>query len=215
MVVPPNPKIYHITHRENLASIIATDGLYSDARMIRESNDFTEVGMSDIKSKRLHHRDVGCHTWTKVGEYVPFYFCPRSIMLYKLHRGNQVAYQGGQEPILHLEADLSVVVDWAEAQNPPVKWAFSLSNAAARYTEFRDSLAQLGEIDWSAVDSNDFSKRDVKEGKQAEFLVHDSFPWHLVERIGVLNRAQQSFVTSVTLGCRHQPLVQVLPEWYY
>jgi len=31
---PAQPKIYHITHVDNLASIIADDGLVSDAAMI-------------------------------------------------------------------------------------------------------------------------------------------------------------------------------------
>jgi len=50
---------------------------------------------------------VKCHPGTKVGQYVPFYFCPRSIMLYILHRGNHpdLDYREGQGPILHLQAD--------------------------------------------------------------------------------------------------------------
>jgi ssDNA thymidine ADP-ribosyltransferase, DarT len=60
---------------------------------------------------------------------VPFYFCPRSIMLYLLHRGNhpELDYTGGQRPIVHLVADLHEIVRWAEAQG--VRWAFSDRNA--------------------------------------------------------------------------------------
>ena len=217
MAVPSNPKIYHITHRKNLASIITNGSLYSDARMVRECRGFTNVGMSNLKLRRLEELGVGCHPGSMVGDFVPFYFCPRSVMLYILHAGNhqELAYKGGQEPIVHLEADLHTVVNWADAQKPAVKWAFSLSNAAARYTEFRDNLAQLNEINWKAIGANDFRSPNVKEGKQAEFLLHDCFPWHLVERIGVLNFAQETFVTSVISSSCHQPLVQILPQWYY
>jgi hypothetical protein len=36
------------------------------------------VGMSEIKRRRLEALDVDCHPGSKVGEYVPFYFCPRN-----------------------------------------------------------------------------------------------------------------------------------------
>ena len=97
---------------------------------------------------------VRCHPGDTVGQYVPFYFCSRSVMLYLLHRGNhpEVNYCGGQEPIVHLEADLRTVVDWAQAHGR--RWAFTLSNAGAYYAEFRDSLEALDEIRWDAVMSN-------------------------------------------------------------
>jgi hypothetical protein len=47
---------------------------------------------------------------------VPFYFCPRSIMLYILYQANdpELTYRGGQGPIVHLEADLRASVAWAD-----------------------------------------------------------------------------------------------------
>jgi hypothetical protein len=68
--------------------------------------------MTAIKARRLYELEVDCHRGTKVGEYVPFYFCPRSIMLFLLHRGNHpdMNYTGGQRPIVHLVADLNEVV---------------------------------------------------------------------------------------------------------
>jgi len=86
-VVPRNPKIYHITHLENLPQIVDSV-IWSDADRLRRRLSCTIVGMSEIKRRRLEELEVGCHPGSKVGEYVPFYFCPRSIMLYLLHRGN-------------------------------------------------------------------------------------------------------------------------------
>jgi len=47
-----------------------------------------------------------------VGDYVPFYFCPRSIMLFIIHQANhpELDYRGGQVPIVHLQADLHTSV---------------------------------------------------------------------------------------------------------
>jgi hypothetical protein len=171
--------------------------------------------MSEIKLRRLRELRVTCHSDTFVGEYVPFYFCPRSIMLYLLYMANhpELTYRGGQGPIIHLEADLREVVAWADAQPRP--WAFALSNAGAYYTEFRNSLGDLSEIDWAAVAARDWSAREVKEAKQAEFLVHETVPWRLVSSIGVHSQAIADKVVGILAGAAHAPPVIVRPDWYY
>ena len=77
-------------------------------------------------------------------------------MLYVIHRANhpELEYRGGQEPIVHLEADLDRVVQWAAAEGR--RWAFSLSNAGAYYAEFRGRLDELAQLDWAAIGSSDF-----------------------------------------------------------
>jgi hypothetical protein len=75
--IPENPKIYHLTHIENLQGIFSSGFVLSDAERIRQSPAHTNVGISEIKRRRLQEIEVQCHGETKVGEYVPFYFCPR------------------------------------------------------------------------------------------------------------------------------------------
>lgn len=142
---PPRPRIYHITHIDNLPAIIDAGGLYSDARMIAAAGPSAAIGMSHIKQRRLA-LPVGCHPGDHVGDYVPFYFCPRSVMLYVISRGgsSDLAYGGGQGPIVHLEADLHAVVAWADEAG--CRWAFSLSNAGAFYTQFRARIEALEEV---------------------------------------------------------------------
>lgn len=135
--------------------------------------------------------------------------------VYILHRGNHpdLNYAGGQSPILHLEADLYEVVNWAEGAG--WRWAFTLSNAGARYTEFRSSLDQLDQINWPAVSATDFRDPTVKEGTQSEFLVRDFLPWLLVRRIGVHSMAVYQQVMQHLQGARHRPQVEIHREWYY
>ena len=136
-------------------------------------------------------------------------------MLYLLYRGNhpELTYRGGEGPIVHLEADLRESVAWAEAAGS--RWAFTLSNAGAAYTEFRNHLAQLDEVDWAAVANNDFSSYEVKEGKQAEFLVHERFPWELVRNIGVRSESVRERVLAALEAGEHCPPVVVRPDWYF
>lgn len=213
MPVPANPKIYHIVHVDNLASIVADGGLWSDAVMV-ERQGGTVIGMGGIKQRRLQ-LPVTCHSGLTVGQFVPFYFCSRSIMLYVIHCANhpELTYRGGQQPIVHLEADLHAVAQWAAANGR--RWAFSLSNAGAYYTQFRTGLDKLGEINWNAVAAQDFRPADIKEGKQAEFLIERAFPWHLVERIGVYSQAFVGRVSDAMQGAAHRPGIEIRREWYY
>ena len=212
---PKNPKIFHITHVDNLSKIARGGLLWSDAKRIEKGLECHLVGMSSIKARRLCELSVTCHPATNVGDYVPFYLCPRSIMLYILHKGNHpdVTYSGGQDPILHLAADLRATVAWAEEQQR--LWAFSNCNAGARYANFYAKVVDLGRIDWAAVDATDFRDSNVKEGKQAEFLVHESFLWNLIEEIGVRNASTRHRVREVLAGLDHQPPVTIRSAWYY
>ena len=168
--------------------------------------------MPKIKQRRLNN-PLMSHFGLFVGDCVPFYFCPRSVMLYLLYRGDSpdITYRGGQAPIIHLEADLHKTVAWAEQNNH--RWAFTLSNAGAYYFEDRCDLAQLNEIKWNAVKAQDW--RSCSEPKQAEFLIESQFPWHLVERIGVHSLEKRAAVAGSLANAAHKPLVEFKPEWYY
>ena len=171
-IVPENPKIYHITHIKNLNGILKDEIIWSDAKRLELGLGCEIVGMSKIKRRRLEEYEVKCHSGTMVGEYTPFYFCPRSVMLYILYRGNHpdINYHGGQTPMLHLQADLKAVVKWAN--NNSIRWAFSDRNAGEQIAIFYNDLENLDKINWSAVENTDFRDMLVKEGKQAEFLIY-------------------------------------------
>ena len=213
--MPANPKIYHITHIRNLPQIVNAGVLWSDAKRIDLELDCDVVGMSHIKQRRLEEIEVTCCPGTHVGDFVPFYLCPRSIMLYILHRGNHpdLNYTEGQHPIVHLEADLRTVVEWAESEGRT--WAFSLQNAGAYYARFHTGLCNLRLINWAAVLETDFRHAAIKEGKQAEFLVYECFPWKLVETIGVCNASKRDAVIEVIADTEHRPDVVVRDDWYY
>jgi len=214
MPIPAQPKIYHILHVDRLPSVLSAGNLFCDAKMNGRSGCGTAIGMSGIKQRRLTlplHSQKGLY----VGECVPFYFCPRSVMLYLLYRSNhrELTYRGGQDAIVHLEADLHNAVNWAQREG--LRWAFTLSNAGAFYFEDRCDLAQIGEINWEAVASTNFRNQAVQEGKQAEFLLEGRFPWTLVDRIGVHSQRVAQQVANVLGGAQHRPQVAILSDWYY
>lgn len=212
---PARPRIYHITHVNNLLDIVPAGGLLSDARMIAQGGPKAPIGMSKIKRRRVEEIPVYCHPGTMVGDYVPFYFCPRSIMLYVIHRANdpELAYRGGQGEIVHLESDMHEAIRWAEEHGKP--WAFSLSNAGAYAVEIHNQLSQLDKITWTAVAATDWQAPRIRQAKQAEFLMHDFFPWELVRRIGVLAYPVARRAHNALQRAEHRPVVEVVRDWYY
>lgn len=208
-----NVKIYHIIHMDRLGSVIRTGGLISDAEGIRLGVEGTTIGMNQIKSRRLEIPVAGLQG-VKVGDCVPFYFCPRSVMLYVIMRGNHpdLLYRGGQQPILHLVFDLGAVVEWAAGNNR--QWAFSDCNAASRCAVFHRDLAELAALDWEAI--NAVNWQTVRERKQAEFLLAGACPWELVEGIGVYSpeiaERTRKAIAAAGAAC---PPVEVRPDWYY
>ena len=218
MTVPDQPKIYHIVHVDRLPSIIADGCLWCDAEIIRVPKSGTTIGMSEIKQRRLQ-LPLSSHPDLHVGDCVPFYFCSRSIMLYLLYRGNhpELNYTDGQDPIIHMEADLYATADWARRNGR--RWAFTLSNAGAVYFEDRCNLGQLNEINWNAVHSNQWSgmgvSPSIKEGKQAEFLLEHCFPWSLVDRIGVNSKAIYRKVIDALSTNSRRPKIEIMRDWYY
>lgn len=192
--------------------------LYSD-KTVREYNlPGTAVGMSDIKDRRLN-TPLSSYPDLMVGNCVPFYFCPRSIMLYLLHMGNHqgITYSGGQDSIIHLVFDAYTVMEWCNRYS--VRWALTLSNAGSAYFEDRKTVDGFDEINWVAIEARKWSgngvSREIKEAKQSEFLVENSLPWELVEMIGVCSQARGNELIRLMAANQYRPKVITVPAWYY
>ena len=212
MSTPANPKIYHIVHVSRLASIIKDGGLLCDAEVNRQRKPGEVIGMHAIKQRRLT-TTLNSYADLHVGDCVPFYFCPRSVMLYVIYMANhpELSYREGQAAIVHLEADLHQTVQWAATNGQ--RWVFTPSNAGSLYFEDYSDLAGLDVIDWDAIQAWNWSA--CKEKKQAEFLLEKSFPLELITRIGVRRRSIYDNVRNLLRNVNYQPEVEIRRDWYY
>ncbi len=211
-LIPKKPKIYHIVHVDRLSSIIADGYLWCDAESRRRSSPGTIIGMSEIKNRRI---ELALKSYPDifVGSCVPFYFCPRSVMLYIIHKGNHpsISYRGGQCLIVHLESDLYKAVNWAEESN--LKWVFTTSNAGSNFFEDYNDLSSLKEIDWKSVEEKNWMS--CKGSKQAEFLIETKFPWELVDCIGVYNDDAYRQTADIIGEHHRSPMLKIETNWYY
>ena len=205
MTAPVDIPIYHITDIANLRGIVAGGGLRSDVAMAQSNPEV--IGYDHIKKRRATEIRVGCCGNRFVGEFVPFYYCPRSPMLYSINRGNTGRPAGCQRSIVHLVSKVGL------ALNGATDWAISDGNAGAYHSLFYRDVKELGGLDWQAIRATEWQGRTHQ--KMAEFLVADFFPWSAFEKIGCHNAETARQVMEILDGTGHRPVVSVEHAWYY
>src|SRR6185369_2606728 len=201
--------LYHITDVENLRSILQAGCLHSDAALIAaKGGPQVVIGYDHIKQRRLTQTRVDCCGGRFVGEFVPFYFCARSPMLYTLNQGNVAGGPAGcQESIVHLRTTVAAAIAVGN------EWAFSDASAAAGYPDFFDDVRALDKLDWEAINAKYWSGRAT--AKAAEFLVHGSFPLSAFTYVGCHNPEIVTKVSKLVGGNTNPPTMEVRRDWYY
>lgn len=197
--------IYHITDLSNLPNILAEGGLHADAVMAKR--DPTVIGHNHIKQRRLTEIQVPCCSNRFVGEFVPFYFCPRSPMLYTINRGATGLTPGCQSSIVHLVSTLAAAIATGK------DWAVSSGNAGAYHSTFDNRLSAVGSLDWTAIRADQW--QGIQHQKQAELLVADFFPFAEIRAIGCYDATAEAQVNKILVKSKHKPLVKVRHGWYY
>lgn len=204
--------IYHITHFDNLPAIVTQDALLSDT-LIRQSNAMPRnIAHVNIKQRRTT-TVVPIPPGGRLCDYVPFYFCPRSPMLFAVHTGMVAGFPGGQNRVLHLVADAeALVADGADCVHTE-------GHAAMQPLIFHHGVTGLDRLDWAVIRDwswrNTAEDNDRKRRKQAEFLIHARVPWSAITRIGAIDATIADEVRGLLAAAGHAPIVEVQPKWYY
>jgi hypothetical protein len=204
--------LLHFTHVSNIEPVM-TQGLLCDRRMIAAGLDFVEAGSRDIKGNR-RRLSVTAGPGGCPADYVPFYFAPRSPMMYTISRGSVAHYQEGLEPLVYLVTTIERVRE----RNLP--FAFLDGNCGSAITAYSDDLAELDEyVDWplmrATMWNNTPEDLDRMRRRMAEFLVHESVPWEVFIEIVVMTErvADQVRVIGERLGLVAD--IRVERGWYY
>ena len=148
--------IYHITHLNNLHSIINSGGLIAYSRLEQRQSNYTDIAYQQIQCRRAI-KQVPCAVGGVLHDYVPFYFAPRSPMLYTIHKGNVPGYRDGQTLIIHLVAEIEAIA------NQNLAFSYTDGHAIMEYSDFYDDLNFLDSaIDWNLMRSNYWFDTDDK-----------------------------------------------------
>ncbi len=204
--------IYHITHLRNLKSILENSCIWCDKEIQTKSIEFQGIAYEAIKARRARRAIPTCKQGF-LSDYVPFYFAPRSPMLYAIHCGTVENFREGQNSVLHLVSKAETIAEKG------LSFTFTNGHAEMMLTEFYESLNELDKIDWELMkaeywnDTEDDINR--KWRRQAEFLVHNHFPVELIAGIGVISEEIKSDVEEILKTSGKEITVAVLPQWYY
>jgi len=207
--------ILHFTQLHNLPTILSDGGLWSDAECIQQGKGVARSGAADIKQRRLSIRiATGVGRGGVVGDYVPFYYAPRSPMLYSIARGNVPGVSSDQDQIVYLVAR-------AQGFSAP-EFVVTDGNAAAVLTShFGTHQDMATRVDWPLMQATYWNDTDAdgdrKRRRAAEFLVYRFVPWTAIHAVVVRTAATKHAVDTLyrTQGAQHQPPVSIRASWYY
>lgn len=206
----------HFTHIDNLANILSAGRLLADNAVGFHLR--TDVGAAGIKASR-RERPVTCPPGGVVADYVPFYFAPRSPMLYRIsceHRdGKAGCYPDGDDPLVYLVSSIDRV------HGAGLRWVASDGNCAAGVTTFSRILDDLGElVDWPLMLATYWNNvpedPDRIRRRMAELLVHREFPVGLITGYVVRTDARKAQLRRILQSAGIiDAYVDVRPQWYY
>lgn len=202
--------IYHITHIENLRRIAEIGGLL--AHSDPTNREFVNIAYEGIQARRAA-REVPCGPGGVLHDYVPFYFAPKSPMLYAINCGAVEGYCGGQRPIIYLVSSVERV---ARAGR---RFVFTDGHAAMDYSDFYEDVESLDLIDWDLMKAKYWNSTtddpNRKCRRQAEFLVHRRFPLSLVTEIVTFNSTRADECRELLSAEGIEIPVRVERAWYY
>jgi prepilin-type processing-associated H-X9-DG protein len=202
--------IYHITHIDNLPSILKSDGLLANSKL--KKTDYIDIAHGHIQDRRAITL-VPCSVGGCLHDYIPFYFAPRSPMLYAIHRGNVQKYKDGQNQVIYLVSEAEII-----ASNK-LNFVFTDGHAAVDLSEFYDKLNDLCNIDWNIMKANYWANtnedNDRTRRRQAEFLVHQFCHWTLIQEVSVIDSIIEQQVKKILQNFNLQTPVKMKPSWYY
>ena len=172
-----------------------------------------EAADLEIKANRKKIR-ITLTPYGYVADYVPFYFAPRSPMLFKLAKGGVPTYTEGQDPLIYLVATVEAVVQAG------LRYLFSDGNCAAAVTQMSGDLAlRESMVDWAVMRarmwSNTAEDPDRMRRRMAEFLVHERVPLRCMAGTAVRTEQMKERVDETLTAHGVTLPVRVRRNWYY
>ena len=149
-----------------------------------------------------------------MGDYVPFYFAPRSPMMSAITNGRVPSYGSDTSDLVHLVTAVEHLIDVGAPM------LFTTRNAVLRLAEFFDDVTELDwKIDWTLMRArywaNSEEDPDRRERRMAECLVHRTVPWPAIQEVVVRDRQRRLLALEVLDNLNVDMRVRIEPDWYF
>jgi len=202
--------IFRITHYNNL-SLILKSGIHCP-NSAKASSGYVDIGHQNLIAKR-GKRVVPIFPNGVLNDYVPFYFAPKSPMLYSISKNNVDGFSGNQKDIIYLVSSVETIVE------AKLDFIFTDGHAYEIISKFYNKISDLNKIDWQLMGAtywnNTEEDNDRMRRRMAEFLVYQFVPVSCILAIVVQNEKTKSIVELVQNKCNTQIQTLIKPGWYY
>lgn len=226
--IPSPVFLFHVTAFQNLENIFVSGAIKSKNLLRAENINYVNIACNSIQDKRA--RTFVLDTNKTLHDFVPFYFAPRSPMLYKIINNDvPEAEETNQENFVYL---VSSVDDLSDQD-----FVFTDYQAIVTYASFYNDLSDLNKICWDLLLehphlpepnppfggyckfflNNDQNPRYVKrkEARLAEFLVFPQVSIDKIYMIVVKTESMKEYVQNLLHKYNINVTVEVRADWYF
>jgi hypothetical protein len=211
-LVPDPVWLYRMVHYDNLEFVLK-NGMYASKHTATDPN-YIFIGDSSLTQQRTSF-EIPLSGSGNIGEYVAFYFCTLSPMLFNIKTGHRGITKRPQSDIIYICCKLT------SFEREACEFVFCDGHAKNRITQFYSGTSDLDKIDWSLrwerYWRNTEEDYDRQRRKQAEFLVRNHVPATCIDHIVVYDREKATFVNDMLTRLALNIPVSVNPQgkFYY
>ena len=174
--------------------------------------DYTDAAYSDIQDKR-ERWPVTVGPGGTLHNYVPFFFAPKSPMLFALCRYPRYGSTVSRNSLIQIVTTVEQVVSSGH------EFIFTNGHAIMRITDQFNDVSDLDKIDWEVIRGqywNDIDNdMDRRRRRMDEFLVHQELPMGDALEICTQNGATAEVARGILEDTGFPIPVKVRSDWYY
>lgn len=208
---PEKAFIFRIVHVANVPWILEHGGLYCRNSPQQDPN-YINIGSSELIEKRSK-RVVPVPPGGTLSDYVPFYFTPFSMMMYKIKTGHGGITKRDNKDIVIFISSIHRLSELG------IPFLFTDQHAYPPNTDFFGTVEALSVIDWPLLQSKNFKTDDADPGKQlryqAEALVHEHVPLNALLGMACYNDEVKQQIEAMMQARAQNMSVKTLPKWYF
>lgn len=198
--------LYRMTHIENISHILEYG--ITHVSSLHANLNYTPIGDASLINTR---NEFLLDNGKKLGDYIPFYFCILTPMLYVIQRGYNVK-KVDSENIIYCVSSVQKIID------TNIDFVFTDGHAietiSSQYTSQNiNDIENLIDLK-IAKDPNfkDLNDLDKKRRKQAEFLVSSDIPVQAILGFVVFNETAKNKLLNLGIEERR---IKVLKHYYF
>lgn len=198
---------FRMVHIENIPHVLEYGFVHKDS--CNADPNYIPIGDTSVIRVREERAVVGEKT---IGQYIPFYFGPRSPMLYVVQHGYNGVRQYDAENLVYCVLRIDDIIEKG------INCIFTDGHAVNFITTTYDGsrLNELNSIisydDVYASCWNDENDRDLKRRKEAELLIEDELPADFIRGFVVYNEV--AYNKLISYGVAKEKIV-IRKEYYF